>query len=90
MRASVFEDAGRVRVPVTIAWADRDRLVGPPKRVPPGARSVILHGCGHVPTWDDPEQVARVLLQGSSGDWQNDARWERGRSAPAAPQRSSQ
>jgi hypothetical protein len=27
---------------------------------------VTLHGCGHVPTWDDPEQVARVLLEGSA------------------------
>ena len=33
----------------------------------PGARSVTLRGCGHVPTWDDPEQVARVLLEGSAG-----------------------
>ena len=23
-------------------------------------------GCGHVPTWDDPEQVARVLLDASA------------------------
>jgi len=26
---------------------------------------VVLRGCGHVPTWDDPEQVARVLLEAS-------------------------
>jgi pimeloyl-ACP methyl ester carboxylesterase len=32
----------------------------------PGARHVTLTGCGHVPTWDDPEQVARVLLEASS------------------------
>jgi pimeloyl-ACP methyl ester carboxylesterase len=29
---------------------------------------VMLRGCGHVPTWDDPEQVADVLLEGSSGN----------------------
>jgi len=23
---------------------------------------VILEGCGHVPMWDDPEQVARAIL----------------------------
>jgi pimeloyl-ACP methyl ester carboxylesterase len=32
-----------------------------------GARLVTLTGCGHVPTYDDPEQVARVLLDGSRG-----------------------
>jgi len=26
---------------------------------------VTLRGCGHVPTWDGPEQVTRLLL--SSG-----------------------
>ena len=66
MRASVFEPDGLPDVPVTIAWADRDQLVGRPKRLPPGARYVELRGCGHVPTWDDPEQVARVLLDGSA------------------------
>ncbi len=35
------------------------------RRVLPGARHVILHGCGHVPPYDDPEQVARVLLESS-------------------------
>jgi hypothetical protein len=25
-----------------------------------------MTGCGHVPTYDDPEQVARVLLEGSA------------------------
>ena len=28
---------------------------------------VTLTGCGHVPTYDDPEQVARVLLEASGG-----------------------
>jgi len=32
------------------------------------ARRVWLAGCGHVPTWDDPEQVAGVLLAGSRTD----------------------
>jgi hypothetical protein len=27
---------------------------------------VLLHGCGHVPTYDDPDQVARVLLDAST------------------------
>jgi pimeloyl-ACP methyl ester carboxylesterase len=32
----------------------------------PDARMVTLRGCGHVPTYDDPEQVTRVLLEGSA------------------------
>jgi pimeloyl-ACP methyl ester carboxylesterase len=59
-----------IEVPVTIAWAERDHLL-PPRQalwaahLIPNARSVVLYGCGHVPTYDDPEQVARVLLDGS-------------------------
>jgi pimeloyl-ACP methyl ester carboxylesterase len=53
---------------VTIAWGERDRLVGPPKpaRRPAGARFLTLPDVGHTPTWDDPELVARTLLDGSS------------------------
>jgi pimeloyl-ACP methyl ester carboxylesterase len=57
-------------VPVTIAWAACD-LVLPPaqaliaRRVLPQAHHVMLPGVGHVPMWDDPEAVARVLLEGS-------------------------
>lgn len=58
-------------VPVTIAWGTRDRLLRPSQavraqRALPEARFVWLEGCGHVPMGDDPEQVARVLLAGSS------------------------
>ncbi len=68
MRSHVFDPAGYPReVPVTIAWCERDRLVGPPRpeRCPPGARFLVLPGAGHTPTWDDPELVARTLLEGS-------------------------
>ena len=59
--------------PTTIAWGDRDRLLIFSRQAPrarrqlPAARHVTLHGCGHVPTWDDPAQVARVLLEASRG-----------------------
>jgi pimeloyl-ACP methyl ester carboxylesterase len=59
-------------VPVTVAWGDKDRLLIYSRQAPrarrrlPGARHVTLTGCGHVPTWDDPEQVARVLLEASA------------------------
>ena len=57
----------------TIAWGERDRLLIFSRQFPraqrrlPSARHVVLRGCGHVPTWDDPEQVAAVLLEASSG-----------------------
>jgi pimeloyl-ACP methyl ester carboxylesterase len=69
MRTHIFDPAGYPEdVPVTIAWGERDRLVGPPKadRRPAGARFVVLPGVGHTPTWDDPELVARTLLEGSA------------------------
>ena len=63
--------AGPVPVPTTIAWGTRDGLLLPTqalraRRVLPEARHVWLRGCGHVPMSDDPEQVARVLLEGSA------------------------
>jgi pimeloyl-ACP methyl ester carboxylesterase len=63
--------SGTIGVPVTIAWGTRDALLLPTearraRRLLPAARHVWLRGCGHVPMSDDPEQVARVLLDGSA------------------------
>lgn len=69
MRTHLFDPAGYPpQVPVTIAWGERDRLVGPPKpeRRPAGARFVRLPDVGHTPTWDNPELVAAILLEGSA------------------------
>jgi pimeloyl-ACP methyl ester carboxylesterase len=58
------------KVPVTIAWGEHDRLL--PRRQAvraarwSGQRVKLLKGCGHVPMSDDPELVARVLLEGSA------------------------
>jgi pimeloyl-ACP methyl ester carboxylesterase len=55
--------------PTTVAWGERDRILITSRQAPraarllPQARHVPLRGCGHVPTWDDPEQVARVMLE---------------------------
>lgn len=59
-------------VPVTIAWGEKDRLLNisqakVAKRELPNARLILLRGCGHVPMTDDPNSVARILLQGSRG-----------------------
>jgi pimeloyl-ACP methyl ester carboxylesterase len=67
-----FVPDGPLPCPVTIAWGRRDWLLLPrqadrARRAVPGARHVWLPGCGHASMWDDPELVARVLLEGSSG-----------------------
>jgi pimeloyl-ACP methyl ester carboxylesterase len=69
MRGAVFEHPEQVEVPTTIAWGSEDRLVAAPRRerMPPGSRFVVLEGCGHTPTWDDPDQVAELLLDTSGG-----------------------
>jgi pimeloyl-ACP methyl ester carboxylesterase len=69
MREHIFEPTGYpAEVPVTIAWGEDDRLVGPPRPEcrPAGARFLVLPGVGHTPMWDDPELVARTLLDGSA------------------------
>jgi pimeloyl-ACP methyl ester carboxylesterase len=54
------------RVPVTIAWGERDRLLLYRRQAPraramlPWATHVTL-GAGHVPFWDDPRAVAEVI-----------------------------
>jgi pimeloyl-ACP methyl ester carboxylesterase len=66
MRAAVFSGVEQISVPVTLAWAELDRLLRRPRETTPGWRTLTLSGCGHIPTWDDPEQVAEVLLRASS------------------------
>jgi pimeloyl-ACP methyl ester carboxylesterase len=69
MRHHVFDPSGYPEdVPVTLAWGEQDRLVAPPRpeRRPTGARFLVLPGVGHTPTWDDPELIARTLLEGSA------------------------
>jgi pimeloyl-ACP methyl ester carboxylesterase len=69
MRSGLVGSLDDVAVPVTLAWAEFDTLVRRrPLRqgvLPPGVRQVELPGCGHVPTWDDPELVAKVILEGT-------------------------
>jgi pimeloyl-ACP methyl ester carboxylesterase len=68
--ASSFTGVVPPQIPVTIMWGTRDHLLLPAqahvaKARIPGARVVLLPGCGHVPMSDDPDLVARVLLDGS-------------------------
>jgi pimeloyl-ACP methyl ester carboxylesterase len=66
MRGGVFSGFDDIRVPVTLAWGDLDRIVRKPRQKLPEWRTIMLHGCGHIPTWDDPGQVARTLLLAST------------------------
>jgi pimeloyl-ACP methyl ester carboxylesterase len=66
MRSALFAGFDEIRVPITMAWADRDRAVYPPDNVPPGVEVRRLTGCGHVPTWDAPQQVAEVIRDGAA------------------------
>jgi pimeloyl-ACP methyl ester carboxylesterase len=73
LRDGHFGDGAGIDVPVTISWGDRDRVL--PRRqlwrtaaAIPQARIVPLPGCGHLPTYDDPELVARVMLEASRAD----------------------
>jgi pimeloyl-ACP methyl ester carboxylesterase len=65
MRSDLFRGFEEIDVPVTMAWADRDRSVYPPEQVPAGVDVRRLRDCGHVPTWDSPEQVAATIVRGA-------------------------
>jgi pimeloyl-ACP methyl ester carboxylesterase len=69
MRGGAIGEIKDVKVPVTLAWAEHDRIVRRPKPeiFPRKVRQVELPGCGHVPTWDAPELIARVILEGTGG-----------------------
>ena len=63
MRARRLEDGIGIDVPVTLAWGERDRLVGPQRVAFTPTRTVVLRGAGHVPMWDAPEEIARLVLE---------------------------
>jgi pimeloyl-ACP methyl ester carboxylesterase len=70
-REYAFHDGDELRVPVTIGWGTRDRLLLPrqaerSRAALPRARHVPLPGCGHIPMSDDPDGVAALLLAGSA------------------------
>jgi pimeloyl-ACP methyl ester carboxylesterase len=55
------------RVPVTVAWGTRDRILWPRQarraaELLPRARHVWLHRCGHVPMIDEPDRVASLII----------------------------
>ena len=65
MRADYLrlEDISRIDVPVTLAWADRDKLVAPPQGGVAGVEAVAIPDAGHLAMWDQPELVAELILK---------------------------
>jgi pimeloyl-ACP methyl ester carboxylesterase len=61
---------GGIDVPVTVAFGTRDWLLN--KRcqqrneLPAHTRWLQPRGWGHVPMWDDPPEVARLILEGTA------------------------
>jgi pimeloyl-ACP methyl ester carboxylesterase len=69
--AEPFTDEIAADVPVTIAWAGRDLVLprwqaeNAKQRLPQGEH-IILRGVGHVPMFDHPRLITKVLLEGSA------------------------
>ncbi|MCW3063043.1 MAG: hydrolase [Solirubrobacterales bacterium] len=72
LTAGRFSDGDAVSVPVTLAWGTKDRLLLTKRQAPRaerevrGARLVLMPGCGHIATYDDPGLMARVVLEGAA------------------------
>ncbi|WP_244970065.1 alpha/beta fold hydrolase [Nocardia cerradoensis] len=65
-----LRDGGRLdRIPVTIAWGNRDILLTyrtqsrRARQWLPQARHVTLPGSGHTPFYDDPAGCAKIILE---------------------------
>jgi pimeloyl-ACP methyl ester carboxylesterase len=66
--AKHYRFAGQPDAPTTIAWGTKDRILlrrqfARAHNIVPKARFEDLPGCGHVPMNDDPELVARLILE---------------------------
>ncbi|MBF6329005.1 alpha/beta fold hydrolase [Nocardia transvalensis] len=64
-----LQDGGRLaRIPVTVAWGNRDVLLTyatqsrRARERLPGARHLTLRGSGHTPFYDDPAGCAKILI----------------------------
>ena len=69
-----FAGGRQIAAPVTVAWGGRDRVLLPRlarfhDELPPQTRWLTLAGCGHVPTYDAPDLVARTILSGTHPAW---------------------
>lgn len=67
-------DLSKLTCPVRIAWSGSDRTIpfedygAPMVEAVPQAEVMTIPGVGHVPMYDDPEAVARAILEVSAAD----------------------
>jgi pimeloyl-ACP methyl ester carboxylesterase len=71
MRASRFTALDRIPCPVTLIWPEHDRLVDRPARLPGNVTSVVLPDAGHVPMWDAPAALVRLIVTADCGPTQS-------------------
>jgi pimeloyl-ACP methyl ester carboxylesterase len=75
--------------PITLAWSSDDKIVpldingAVARRRLPQARFMVLTGVGHVPMIDDREQVARAILESTTGSGQQPSSTPASRSSAA-------
>src|SRR5919112_1675530 len=65
-----FRDGAAIRVPVTVAFGTRDRVLPPlltrrRSQLPPQTRWIEIKEAGHVPMFDQPGAVVALLLHAS-------------------------
>ena len=70
-RTISFQDGQDITIPITIAYGAHDRMVHPPgptvrAHLPAHTRWLTLPGCGHTPMSDNPELVARTILDATA------------------------
>ncbi|WP_405485720.1 alpha/beta fold hydrolase [Nocardia sp. NBC_00511] len=66
-----FTGGQSISVPVTVAFGDLDRMLPHSTsqvrdELPAQTRWLTLPDCGHVPMWDNPELIARTILEGTA------------------------
>ena len=71
--ADVRVDLKRVRIPTLLVWGDRDPLVPATlaevfRSEIEGSRLLLLEGCGHVPMYDRPRELARAVTSFLAGE----------------------
>lgn len=70
-RDGAIEPMSAGEVPIRIAWCEHDKVIPfetygkPMLEAVQGAQHVTIRGVGHVPMYDDPEQVSRIILANS-------------------------
>ena len=70
--ADRFDRGPEVRVPVTVAFGDADRVLPPDSSqerslLPAGARWVDVADCGHAMTWDQAETCLGLIRRTAVG-----------------------